>query len=69
MAKKYLRKKDVAARYGGVTPRWVELAVADGRLPKPIYFGTRFPAWDEAALDAADRRAMSQPRQKIKVPA
>lgn len=68
MSKKYLRKKAVAERYSA-TPRWVELAVADGRLPAPVYFGTRFPAWDESALDAADRRAMSQPRQKIKATA
>ena len=68
MSKQYLRKKAVAARYSA-TERWVELAVKDGRLPAPIYFGTRFPAWDEAALDAAGRRAMSQPRQKIKATA
>lgn len=66
MSKRYLRKKAVSERYGGVTPRWVELAVRDGRLPKPIYHGTRFPLWDEAALDAADRKATLQPRPKSK---
>lgn len=69
MSKKYLRKKAVTERYGGVSARWVELAVKDGRLPPPVYFGTRFPAWDEAELDASDRRAAAQPRPKIKATA
>jgi predicted DNA-binding transcriptional regulator AlpA len=53
-SKRYLRKMQVAARYG-TTVRNVELKVKDGTLPPPEYFG-RFPIWDENELDEADRR-------------
>lgn len=53
--KKYLRKFDVADRYG-VDPRTVDRWVADGVLPKPMYLG-RTPLWHEDDLDANDRRA------------
>jgi predicted DNA-binding transcriptional regulator AlpA len=54
-SKKYLRKKAVAERYS-VDARTVDRMALDGRLPKPIYI-TKFPLWDEEALDACDRNA------------
>lgn len=63
MATKFLRKRAVAERYGGVTARTIERMVADGRLPKPVYRG-RFPLWGEAELDASDRAAAAAPRPK-----
>jgi hypothetical protein len=58
MARKFLRKKAVAARYGDVSIRWVERASKDGRLPRPHYRG-RFPLWAEDELDAHDRAAIA----------
>src|SRR6516164_8295967 len=49
-AKRYLRKWEVATRYG-VTGRTVERMSADGRLPPPIRLGARVLLWDEALLD------------------
>jgi hypothetical protein len=59
-SKKYLRKKAVAKRYGDVNERSIPRMVADGRLPPPTIFNGRFPLWDEAELDAHDRRAASE---------
>jgi predicted DNA-binding transcriptional regulator AlpA len=64
MAKKYLRKRAVAERYGGVTPRTIERMVKDGRLPEPEYPAGRFPMWDEAKLDECDRAATLRPNPK-----
>jgi hypothetical protein len=56
--KTYLRKRQVANRYGRVHPRSIERAVRDGRLPPPEYpLGPNVPFWDEAALDEHDRAA------------
>ena len=52
-AKRYLRKWEVATRYG-VTGRTVERMSADGRLPPPIRLGARVLLWDEALLDERD---------------
>lgn len=59
MAKKFLRKQAVAERYS-VNIRTIERMSEDGRLPRPVYRG-KFPLWDEAALDAADRAAALRP--------
>jgi hypothetical protein len=59
--KKFLRKQAVAERYS-VTTRTVDVMAEDGRLPPPIYRGTRFPLWDEEALDKADRAALRKQR-------
>jgi predicted DNA-binding transcriptional regulator AlpA len=53
---KFLRKSDVAARYG-VTARTVDRMADDGRLPTPIYHGSRVPRWAQHELDEADARA------------
>jgi predicted DNA-binding transcriptional regulator AlpA len=65
MSKRYLRRKDVAHRYGEISIRTVERMVADGRLPAPEYRG-RTPFWDESALDESDRAAALLPRPKPK---
>jgi hypothetical protein len=67
MAKKYLRKRAVAERYGGISFRSVERMVSDGRLPPPHYRG-RFPLWPEDELDASDRAAALAPRPRPDVP-
>ena len=59
MSKVYLRKRQVATRYGGVTPRSIERAVEDGRIPAPIYpIGANTPLWDLETLEAAERAAV-----------
>lgn len=58
MAKKYLRKKQVAERYG-CCERQVDLMAKDGRLPKPIYV-SKFPLWDEETLAKRERAALAK---------
>ncbi len=59
MAKKYLRKKAVCERYGGITPRTLERAIAAGKIAAPEFpFQNRIPFWDEAELDRWDRAAV-----------
>jgi hypothetical protein len=56
MPKHFLRKRDVAARYG-VDERTVD-RMKGRRIPAPKYLpGSRFPIWDAEALDQADRHA------------
>ena len=53
---RFLRKAAVALRYGGVSKRWVDRAVAAGKIPAPVYpAGPKTPMWDEAVLDEHDR--------------
>lgn len=61
MAKQYLRKKQLAARYQ-TTDRTIERMVDDGRIPSPDLYNGRFPLWDEAKLDENDRVAAARPR-------
>jgi hypothetical protein len=54
----YLRKRQVAQRYGDITLRSVERAVVDGRIPAPEYpVGEHTPLWDLQALEANERQA------------
>jgi len=55
---KYLTTKQVAERYS-IDPRSVPRRVAEQLLPKPYYFGTRFPRWDIAELDENDQKLAS----------
>jgi hypothetical protein len=56
--KQWRTKRQVAQRYGNITPRSVERAVADGRLPAPDYpLGPHRPFWDLAKLEANERAA------------
>jgi hypothetical protein len=34
----------------------------DGRIPKPIYRGKKFPLWAEDQLEAFERRAVIDPK-------
>ena len=57
MAKKYLRKKQVRARYDDISGRTLWRLVRDGRLPEPEYpLNPRIPFWDEDKLEASDRK-------------
>jgi hypothetical protein len=65
--KRWYRKRQVGARYGGVCGRTVDRAVAEGRLPAPKYpFGNKVPYWDGDELDAHDRSLAlpDRPRRK-----
>jgi predicted DNA-binding transcriptional regulator AlpA len=64
MSKRYLRKRAVTERYGGVSIRTIERMVKDGRLPPPEYPLGRLPMWDAAKLDEFDRAATLAPRPK-----
>jgi predicted DNA-binding transcriptional regulator AlpA len=55
---KYLTTKQVAERYS-IDPRSVQRRVKEGRLPPPVYLGTRFPRWDIAELDENDKKLAS----------
>jgi hypothetical protein len=64
------RKKSVAARYD-IDERSVDRWVADGRLPRPTYYG-RIPLWDEDELfacDAVHTAASAARASKLKTPA
>ena len=64
---KFLRKHEVAARYG-VTERTVDYWAEHGRLHPPFYRGTRFPLWDQDILDKQDRAAVLAAVRKQRVP-
>ena len=56
--KTYLRKRQVAQRYGDVTLRSIERAVVAGRIAAPEYpCGEHTPLWDLAKLEANERTA------------
>jgi hypothetical protein len=58
MSKTYLRKRQVAQRYGGIATRSVERAVEDGRIPKPEFpFGPHMPLWNLETLEQNERQA------------
>jgi hypothetical protein len=58
--KRWSRKRRVAKRYD-VTTRTVDRMARDGRLPPPEYpLGPNLPLWNDAKLDAHDRRTNKQ---------
>ena len=63
----YLTKRKVGERYAW-SPRNVERAAADGRLPPPKYpVGPKAPSWDLAELEAHERAAVTRsPNNKKK---
>lgn len=64
MATKFLRKRDVAERYG-ITTRSVERLVKDKRLPRPVFpLHNKIPMWPEEVLDESDRAAAAAPRKR-----
>jgi predicted DNA-binding transcriptional regulator AlpA len=54
--KQFLRKRQVAARYG-VVARTIDRWTEDGRLPKPVHIGT-VPMWALDEIEAFEREAM-----------
>jgi hypothetical protein len=59
---KFLRKSQLAARYG-ITPRSVDRWSHEGRLPQAKYLrGSRLPLWDLDEIEALERRAIERPR-------
>jgi predicted DNA-binding transcriptional regulator AlpA len=67
VSKKFLRKKQVAARYGDICDRTVDRMVADGRLPAPHYRGGgRIPFFSEEELNESDRIAAARSRASQK---
>jgi predicted DNA-binding transcriptional regulator AlpA len=59
MSKQFLRKSQVARRYG-VHERTVDRMALDNRIPRPIHKG-KFPIWDETLLEEYERRAIVNP--------
>ena len=58
MSKVYLRKRQVAERYGNIALRSVERAAKEGRIPAPEYpFGEHTPFWDLAKIEENERAA------------
>jgi hypothetical protein len=53
--RRYLRKADLAERYGWKSTLSVDRAWQQyGTLPAPTIYRGRFPLWDEDVLDAHD---------------
>jgi hypothetical protein len=66
MSKTYLRKRQLALRYGGVTLRSIERAVEAGRIPPPEYpCGENTPLWDLEKLEANERAAAIRSGRQI----
>jgi hypothetical protein len=64
MSKFYLRREQMAARYGGIRVRTIERYVEAGKLPAPVYInGSRTPLWPVDVLEEFERVNMS-PRRK-----
>jgi hypothetical protein len=54
--KRWLRKKQLRERDGGVVDKTIERAVKDGRIPPPEFpFDNNVPFWDEAVLEEHER--------------
>jgi hypothetical protein len=64
-SRRYLRKRQVALRYG-VDERTVDRMTRDGRLPPYIYLrGSKLPLQDEDELDRLDDDAKAAARQPV----
>jgi hypothetical protein len=59
--KQFLRRKDLAARYG-VDLRTVERMLKDGRIPPCDYKNKRAPLWSPDSLERHERQTMRTPR-------
>jgi predicted DNA-binding transcriptional regulator AlpA len=64
---RFLRKLDVAYRYGGVSTRTVDRMAEDGRIPPPAIFNGRIPLWSETELNEADEKAARELRARREV--
>ena len=64
-----LLTKEPAAAWAKVSKKQIDLLVASGRFPAPIYVGKQSPRWLQKHLDQwADDQRGSAPR-KVKKPA
>ena len=59
--KQFLRKRHLAERYQ-TTQRTIERRVELGLLPRPEYFGGRFPLWDPEILEQHERQLLGRRR-------
>jgi hypothetical protein len=57
---KYLRKAQLAERYGQATVRTIERMILDGRLPAPTIWRGRSPLWSIEELEAHERATLVQ---------
>ena len=61
MQKIFLRRRQVAQRYGDITLRSVDRAVAEGRIPAPEYpFGPHSALWDLQKLEENERATIAR---------
>jgi hypothetical protein len=60
---KYLRKAQLAERYGGATVRTIERMILDGRLPAPTIWHGRNPLWSVEKFEEWERDTLSQRRK------
>jgi hypothetical protein len=68
MSKFYLRREQMAARYGGIRVRTIERYVEAGKLPAPVYIhGCRTPLWSVDVLEEFERVNMSPRRKPVPV--
>jgi hypothetical protein len=66
MSKTFLRKRQLAQRYGDVTLRSIERAVEAGRIPAPEYpCGEHTPLWDLEKLETNERAAVIRSGRQI----
>jgi hypothetical protein len=66
--RKFIGKRDVGARYGGVVPRTIDRWIKAGILPAPDLIIRNRPYWDQNALDRHDRHTVAA-RAAAQVPA
>ena len=64
MDKVFLKKKDLARRYGGVTIRTIERMWEEGRLPPPDIYNGPSPLWSETSLEKHERRHLNVRRTR-----
>lgn len=62
MSKRYLTRRQVRARYGGICDLTVRRWIDAGRIDPPLLIGNRH-YFDLDELDEADRRAKAEYRQ------
>jgi hypothetical protein len=66
--KRYLKKKDLALRYGDTTIKTVDRMWKDGRIPEPDIWNAKSPLWDESNLEKHERLNLTAPRARRTTP-
>jgi hypothetical protein len=59
--KRYLKKKDLARRYGNCI-KTVERMWKEGRIPPPDIWNAKSPLWSEDSLEKHERQNLTAPR-------